>query len=49
MLFRSYHDPKDLFEIKPFIESLDLGYRFMVRKLVYHDLVTEVVLLGYPE
>lgn len=44
-----YHDPKDLFEIKPFLESLDLGYRFMVRKLVYHDLVTEVVLLGYTE
>lgn len=44
-----YHDPKDLFQIKPFIESLELGYRFMVRKLVYHDLVTEVVLLGYPE
>lgn len=44
-----YHDPKDLFEIKPLLESMDLGYRFMVRKLVYHDLVTEVVLLGYPE
>lgn len=44
-----YHDPQDLFEIKPFLESLDLGYRFMVRKLVYHDLVTEVVLLGYTE
>ena len=44
-----YHDPKDLFEIKPYLESLQLGYRFMVRKLVYHDLVTEVVLLGYPE
>ncbi len=44
-----YHNPKDLFEIKPLIEAMDLGYRFIVRKLVYHDLVTEVVLLGYPE
>lgn len=44
-----YHNPNDFFGIKPFIESLDLGYRFMVRKLVYHDLVTEVVLLGYVE
>lgn len=44
-----YHDPKDLFEIKPLLETLNLGYRFMVRKLVYHDLVTEVVLLGYVE
>lgn len=44
-----YHNPNDFFEIKPYIESLNLGYRFMVRKLVYHDLVTEVVLLGYSD
>lgn len=44
-----YHHPQDFFEIKPFIESLKLRYRFMVRKLVFHDLVTEVSLLGYCE
>lgn len=44
-----YHNPRDLFEIKPLIEGLNLNYHFMVRKLVYHDLVTEVVLLGYSE
>lgn len=42
-----YHTPFDFFEIKPLIESLNLGYHFMVRKLVYHDLVSEVMLLGY--
>ena len=42
-----YHRPEDFFEIKPLIEGLNLGYRFMVRKIVYHDLVTEVILLGY--
>lgn len=42
-----YHRPEDLFEIKPYLESLDLGYRFMVRKLVFHDLVSEVMLLGF--
>lgn len=42
-----YHRPEDFFEIKPLIEDLQLGYQFMVRKIVYHDLVTEVMLLGY--
>ncbi|MCQ5128155.1 FkbM family methyltransferase [Butyricicoccus faecihominis] len=44
-----YHHPQDFFEIKPFIEKMNLGYHFLIRKLVYHDLVTEVVLLGYPD
>ncbi|MBM6928980.1 FkbM family methyltransferase [Parasutterella secunda] len=42
-----YHRPEDFFEIKPLIEDLQLDYQFMVRKIVYHDLVTEVMLLGY--
>lgn len=42
-----YHHPQDFFEIKPFLEQLGLGYHFMIRKLVFHDLVTEVSLLGY--
>lgn len=44
-----YHTPKDFFEIKPLIDKLNLGYKFMVRKLVYHDLVSEIMLLGYVE
>ena len=44
-----YHDPKDLFDIKPLIEEMGLGYKFMVRKLVYDDLVTEFNLLAYTE
>lgn len=27
-----YHAPRDLFEIKPLLESLDLGYRFVIRQ-----------------
>lgn len=44
-----YHLPKDFFEIKPLIESLNIGYKFIIRKLVYHDLMTEVTLLGYVD
>ena len=47
LLISIYHNAKDFFEIKPKIEELELGYKFMIRKLVYHDLVSEVMLIGY--
>lgn len=47
LLISVYHLPKDFFEIKPLLESLNLGYQFMYRKLVFHDPLTEVSLIGY--
>lgn len=47
LLISVYHLPKDFFEIKPLLESLGLGYKFMFRKLVFHDPLTEVSLIGY--
>lgn len=47
LLISVYHQPKDLFEIKPLIESWNLGYQFMFRKLCFHDPLTEVSLIGY--
>lgn len=47
LLISVYHLPKDFFEIKPLLESLNLGYQFMFRKLVYHDPMTEVSLIAY--
>lgn len=44
-----YHRPQDFFEIKPLLERMDLGYQFIIRKLSYHDLVSEVMLLGYVD
>ena len=44
-----YHRPVDFFRIKPLIESMHLGYQFMIRKLTYHDLVSEIMLLGYVD
>lgn len=43
------HLPKDFFEIKPMLEAMNLGYKFSVRKLVFHDLTTEVTLMEYVE
>lgn len=47
LLISVYHLPKDFFEIKPFLEGLNLGYKFMFRKLVFHDPLTEVSLIAY--
>lgn len=33
LLIACYHTPKEFFEIKPFLESLDLNYKFMFRNL----------------
>jgi FkbM family methyltransferase len=33
LIISIYHTPKDFFEIKPYLESLDIGYEFMIRQL----------------
>ncbi|MDR2407636.1 MAG: FkbM family methyltransferase [Bacteroidales bacterium] len=48
LIISIYHNPKDFFEIKPKIESLNLGYHFLIRHLVSHS-TGEFCLLGYPE
>jgi len=47
LLISIYHTPKDFFKIKPYIESLNLGYKFIVRKLLNHSLNAEVMLICY--
>lgn len=47
-----YHNPTDFFEIKPVLEALGLGYRFLVRKLSIREDYTpflDTVLIAYPE
>lgn len=43
-----YHTPQEFFEIKPFIESLNLGYRFMIRNLDPTASHLETTLIGIP-
>ncbi|QIK38192.1 FkbM family methyltransferase [Caldichromatium japonicum] len=43
-----YHHPKDFFEIKPWLEALDLGYYFALRRLDLQSPVSDLVLLCYP-
>jgi len=42
-----YHTPRDFFEIKPLIESWNLGYRFMIRHLEPSLPIGEYCLLAY--
>ncbi len=48
MLISIYHNPKDFFEIKPLIESLNLNYKFKVKKCSPNVLYCETLLLCYP-
>lgn len=47
MLISIYHHPKDFFEIKPLLENLDLGYKFMIKKTNPFSLVYELMLIAY--
>lgn len=48
-----YHNPRELFEIKPMLEGLLHDYTFMIRKLatgIRDNLChSEIILLGYPK
>ena len=35
LLISIYHNPRDFFEIKPYLESLGAGYAYMIRKTPY--------------
>ena len=49
LLISIYHTPKDFFEIKPFLESLNLNYQFKIVKLTPNCSISEVMLLAYPQ
>jgi len=43
-----YHNPDEFFKIKPLMESLDLNYRFAIRKFSHIGLTGETCLLAWP-
>lgn len=49
LIISVYHRPEDFFFIKPMIESLNLGYKFLVRKTSPFRVTSETVLVGYVE
>ena len=47
LMISMYHNPKDFFEIKPLLESLGLGYRFMIRRDAYIVPLASINLIAY--
>lgn len=47
LLISIYHTGKDFFEIKPLLEGLDLGYKFLIRKINPNSSIGEVMLIAY--
>lgn len=46
LLISIYHNAADYFGIKPWLASLDLGYRFRIRRPVDGEVMTETVLIA---
>ena len=44
-----YHTPEEFYELKPFIEDLNLGYKFRIRHTSVCSAVGELVLIAYPD
>lgn len=49
MTISIYHTPEEFFELKPFLESLDLGYKFMIRHSSLIMPLGDIVLVAYPK
>lgn len=47
LIISLYHNPIDFFEIKPLLESLNLGYKFMVRRAEATIPLGDIVLIAY--
>jgi FkbM family methyltransferase len=47
LLISIYHTGKDFFDIKPYLENLNLGYKFMIRKINPYNPIIETMLIAY--
>ena len=46
LLMSIYHNADDFFNIKPMIESWNLGYKFRIHKLIDYSVSREVLLIA---
>ena len=44
-----YHQPEEFYELKPYLESLNLGYKFQVRRSSISLPISDVVLIAYQD
>lgn len=45
----TYHTPEEYYETKPFLESLNLGYSFRIRRSSITNAASDAVLIAVPE
>ena len=48
LIIAMYHTPEEFYELKPYLESLNLGYKFMIRRSCFSSPLCEMVLIGLP-
>lgn len=46
LLISIYHNESDFFDIKPWLETLNLGYKFKIHKPVYGSAIIEAMLVA---
>jgi FkbM family methyltransferase len=44
-----YHNPKEFFEMKPYLESWNLDYKFFIRRYNPKPILDETTLIAYPK
>ena len=49
LLLSIYHNPSDFFDIKPYLESLNLGYKFKISKPLDSNIYSETMLIAEVE
>ena len=49
LLISLYHHPKDFFEVKPLVETINPDYTFRIRKLDPFQAFEETMLIAYVE
>lgn len=49
LLIAIYHTPEEFYELKGYLEELNLGYKFAIRRSAFTNSLTELVLVAYQE
>ena len=49
LVLATYHQPDEYYELKPYLESLNLGYKFRLRRSCFCFPLCDVVLIAYVE
>lgn len=49
LLIAIYHTLEEFYELKGYLEELNLGYKFAIRRNAFTNSLTELVLVDYQE